>query len=44
MFFFLQTVQTRLENPTKYHLEQMCRKQNLAGEESSAEHTTVVSP
>jgi hypothetical protein len=24
----LQTVQTRLENPTKYHLEQMCRKQS----------------
>ncbi|CAF1127251.1 unnamed protein product [Rotaria sordida] len=29
-----QTVQSRLENPTKYHLEQMRRKQDLVGDES----------
>jgi hypothetical protein len=31
----IQTVPTRLENPTKYHLEQICRKQSLVGDEST---------
>ncbi|CAF0734922.1 unnamed protein product [Adineta ricciae] len=30
----IQTVQTRLENPTKYHLEQMCRKQTLVADDA----------
>ncbi|CAF3435809.1 unnamed protein product [Rotaria sp. Silwood1] len=38
-----KTVQTRLENPTKYHLEQMCRKQTLVGDESSTTHQIVLS-
>jgi len=35
----LQTVQTRLENPTRYHLEQMCRKQTLVGDDSPLTQT-----
>ncbi|CAF2596907.1 unnamed protein product [Rotaria sp. Silwood2] len=38
-----KTVQTRLENPTKYHLEQMCRKQSFVGDESSTTHQVVSS-
>lgn len=37
---FIQTVPTRLENPTKYHLEQISRKQNLVQDEST-NRTTV---
>lgn len=33
----IQAVQTRLENPTRYHLEQMCRKQSLIAEETPAQ-------
>ncbi|CAF3127975.1 unnamed protein product [Rotaria sp. Silwood2] len=32
----IQNVQTRLENPTQYHLEQICRKQSLVGDEPSS--------
>ncbi|CAF1415517.1 unnamed protein product [Rotaria sordida] len=39
----IQTVQTRLENPTRYHLEQMCRKQSLVGDESSTTNQIVSS-
>jgi hypothetical protein len=38
----LTTVQTRLENPTKYHLEQMCRKQSLVGDDSPLTQTTML--
>ncbi|CAF0771456.1 unnamed protein product [Adineta ricciae] len=31
---FTQTIQTRLENPTRYHLEQISRKQTLVAEDS----------
>ncbi|CAF1004076.1 unnamed protein product [Rotaria sp. Silwood1] len=42
---FSQTVQSRLENPTKYHLEQMCRKQSLIGDEHSViQHLEESSP
>jgi len=38
----LQTVQTRLENPTRYHLEQICRKQTLGGDDSPLAQTTTI--
>jgi len=33
----IQAVQTRLENPTRYHLEQISRKQSLIAEETPAQ-------
>ena len=36
-FSRLQAVQTRLENPTRYHLEQISRKQSLIAEETPAQ-------
>jgi transcription factor E3 len=38
----IPSVQTRLENPTKYHLEQISRKQTLVGDDSSLPTTTIL--
>jgi transcription factor E3 len=38
----IQTVQTRLENPTKYHLEQISRKQTLVGDDEPLIQTTML--
>ncbi|UJR26920.1 hypothetical protein I4U23_008229 [Adineta vaga] len=38
----IQTVQTRLENPTKYHLEQMCRKQTLVADDETSTNTVIL--
>ncbi|CAF2117641.1 unnamed protein product [Rotaria magnacalcarata] len=39
----IQTVQTRLENPTRYHLEQMCRKQSIVDDVPTSTHTIASS-
>jgi len=38
---FIQTAPTRLENPTKYHLEQISRKQNLVHDEPTIQSTDL---
>ncbi|CAF0954804.1 unnamed protein product [Adineta steineri] len=38
----IQSVQTRLENPTRYHLEQMCRRQTLVADDLSSTHTNML--
>ncbi|CAF1293144.1 unnamed protein product [Adineta steineri] len=38
----IQTVQTRLENPTKYHLEQISRKQTLVADDPPSENPSIL--
>ncbi len=41
-FVFTQPVQTRLENPTRYHLEQISRKQTLVDDDSSLTNVSIL--
>ncbi|UJR22202.1 hypothetical protein I4U23_025266 [Adineta vaga] len=38
----IQTVQTRLENPTRYHLEQISRKQTLVADDFPDAHSSIL--